>query len=103
MSEASQTEQKPAFEGGFGDRQRRPRGRGRGRRGDDKKEWVPCTKLGRLVKDGRIKRLEDIFLFSLPIKEEQIVDYFLPNLKDEGLSTYRIFSSKFLHICAMQS
>ena len=28
----------------------------------------PVTKLGRLVKDGKIKRLEDIYLFSLPIK-----------------------------------
>jgi len=65
------------------------RGRGRGRgdrrgRGDDKdKEWVPVTKLGRLVKDGKIKTIEEIYLFSLPIKEYQIVDFFLPKLKDE--------------------
>lgn len=26
------------------------------------------TKLGRLVKDGKIKRLEDIYLFAMPIK-----------------------------------
>jgi len=45
---------------------------------------VPCTKLGRLVKEGKIKRLEEIYLFSLPIKEAQIVDQFLgPSLKDE--------------------
>ena len=32
------------------------RGRGRGRRGgDDEKSWVPCTKLGRLVKEKKIK------------------------------------------------
>jgi len=32
-----------------------------------------------------IKRLEDIYLFSLPVKEYQIIDYFLPapKLKDE--------------------
>jgi len=32
-----------------------------------------------------IKRLEDIYLFSLPVKEYQIIDYFLPSpkLKDE--------------------
>jgi len=41
------------------------------------------TKLGRLVKDGKIKSIEHIYLFSLPIKEFQIVDHFLPNLKDE--------------------
>jgi small subunit ribosomal protein S2e len=45
---------------------------------------VPLTKLGRLVKDGRIKSLEQIYLFSLAIKEAPIIDYFLgEKLKDE--------------------
>jgi len=82
-------------EGGFG----RGRGRGRGDRGDrpggdrgggkprgrkedEKGEWTPVTKLGRLVKDGKIKSLEHIYLFSIPIKEHEIVDHFL-KLKDE--------------------
>jgi len=70
-------------------------GRGRGGRGDrrggkaEKAEgevWVPCTKLGRLVKDGKIKQLEEIYLHSLPVKEYQIIDYFLgTKLKDEVL------------------
>jgi small subunit ribosomal protein S2e len=66
------------------------RGRGRGprrggRRGgkSEEKEWQPVTKLGRLVKAGKIKSMEEIYLHSLPIKEYQIVDYFLPKLKDE--------------------
>ena len=68
----------------------RGRGRGRGGRGGGgkekatKDEWVPVTKLGRLVKDGKIKSVEEIFLFSLPIKEHQIVDHLLgPALRDE--------------------
>ena len=49
-------------------------------------QWIPVTKLGRLVKDGCIKRLEDIYLFSMPIKESQIIDQFLGgSLKDEVL------------------
>jgi len=45
---------------------------------------VPVTKLGRLVKSGKIKSLEDIYLFSMVIKESQIVDHFLgESLKDE--------------------
>jgi len=81
-----------AARGGFGargDRGRgdrgRGRGRGRGRRGGPKeeKEWQPVTKLGRLVKAGKIKSMEEIYLHSLPIKEFQIVDFFLPKLKDE--------------------
>ncbi|KAK5172039.1 40S ribosomal protein [Saxophila tyrrhenica] len=78
--------------GGFGSRgdrggdRGRGRGRGRGRRGgakSDEKEWQPVTKLGRLVKAGKIKSMEEIYLHSLPIKEYQIVDFFLPKLKDE--------------------
>ncbi|ROT79729.1 40S ribosomal protein S2 [Penaeus vannamei] len=42
--------------------------------------------LGRLVKDGKIRTLEEIYLFSLPIKEFEIIDFFLgPQLKDEVL------------------
>ena len=43
-------------------------GRGRGRGKEGEKEWVPVTKLGRLVRDGKIRTLEEIYLFSLPIK-----------------------------------
>merc|ERR1712115_170247 len=82
------------FRGGFGDRGRGGRGRGdrgrgrgdrgRGRgRGKEEKEWIPVTSLGRLVKDGKIKSMEEIYLFSLPIKEYQIVDILLPKLTDE--------------------
>ncbi|MDK2413437.1 hypothetical protein QHH03_30575, partial [Aphanizomenon sp. 202] len=47
---------------------------------------MPITKLGRLVKDGKIRTLEEIYLFSLPIKEFEIIDFFLgPQLKDEVL------------------
>ncbi|KAL8967025.1 MAG: hypothetical protein Q9197_005665, partial [Variospora fuerteventurae] len=81
-----------AARGGFGSRGDRggDRGRGRGRRGprrggqkSEEKEWQPVTKLGRLVKAGKIKSMEEIYLHSLPIKEYQIVDFFLPKLKDE--------------------
>lgn len=42
------------------------------------------TKLGRLVKEGKISSLEEIYLFSLPVKECEIVDHFLKaTLKDE--------------------
>lgn len=80
--------------GGFGARggeRGGERGRGRGgrrgpRRGagkSEEKEWQPVTKLGRLVKAGKIKSMEEIYLHSLPIKEFQIVDHFLDGLKDE--------------------
>merc|ERR1711898_41771 len=58
-------------------------GKGKGKGGGDKEEWIPCTKLGRLVKDGKIRTIDDIFYFSMPVKEYQIIDFFLPTLKDE--------------------
>ncbi|KAH6573571.1 hypothetical protein BASA50_004037 [Batrachochytrium salamandrivorans] len=75
-----------AFGRGRGERRGRrgDRGRGRGRgRDDENKAWVPVTKLGRLVLEGKIRSIEEVYLFSLPIKEFQIVDFFLPKLKDE--------------------
>lgn len=72
--------------GGFGRGGVAGRGRGGARRGgrrDEEKSWQPVTKLGRLVKAGKIKSIEEIYLHSLPIKEYQIVDLFLPALKDE--------------------
>uniref|UniRef100_A0A8I6A7W0 S5 DRBM domain-containing protein n=1 Tax=Rattus norvegicus TaxID=10116 RepID=A0A8I6A7W0_RAT len=61
------------------------RGGARGGKAEDK-EWIPVTKLGRLVKDMKIKSLEEIYLFSLPIKESEIIDFFLgASLKDEVL------------------
>lgn len=62
-------------------------GRGpRGKDGKDGKDWTPVTRLGRWVKEGKIKSLEEIYRMSLPIKEAEIIDHFIgPNLKDEVL------------------
>ena len=65
------------FKPGFGGRKR---GGGRKR---FEEEWIPCTKLGRLVKSGQIKSLEEIYVHSLPIKEYQIIDHFIKELSDE--------------------
>lgn len=47
------------------------------------KEWKPKTKLGRLVKEGKITSIEQIFMHGYKILEYEIVDYLLPNLKAE--------------------
>lgn len=52
----------------------------------ENKEWTPLTKLGRLVKKKEIISIAEIFYFSLPIKEQEIIDFFLESeLKDEVL------------------
>ncbi|CAH8256509.1 unnamed protein product [Arabidopsis lyrata] len=74
------------FGGGRGGgRDRGPRGRGRrGGRASEETKWVPVTKLGRLVLDNKITKLEEIYLHSLPVKEYQIIDLLVgPSLKDE--------------------
>jgi len=79
-------------EGGRGEgRGRGGRGFGRGRdakggkRGPVEEEWTPVTKLGRLVERGLVEKIEEIYRFSLPIKEAQIIDRLIPKdkLKEE--------------------
>jgi len=46
-------------------------------------EWVPRTRLGRLVKEGKIVSIKEIFDANMVIQEPEIVDYLLPDLKHE--------------------
>lgn len=61
--------------GGKSGNQRGGPGRSRGAKDEDK-EWTPVTKLGRLVKDGKIASMDEIYRYSMPVKEYQIIDYF---------------------------
>ncbi len=46
-------------------------------------EWVPRTKVGRMVKEGRITSIREIFELNFPILEPEIVDFLMPDLKHE--------------------
>jgi small subunit ribosomal protein S2e len=74
-------------EGGKGGDRGKGKGKGKGsRKGkrEDEDKWVPVTKLGRLVQMGKMKSMEQIYQHSLPVKEHQIVEFFLGSaLKDE--------------------
>jgi small subunit ribosomal protein S5 len=48
-------------------------------------EWVPKTRLGKLVRDGEITTMEQALESGLPIKEPELVDKLLPDLVDEVL------------------
>ncbi|HIH11931.1 TPA: 30S ribosomal protein S5 [Candidatus Woesearchaeota archaeon] len=48
-------------------------------------EWVPRTQLGRMVKEGKITSVDQIFELGLPIMEAEIVDTLLPGLEEDLL------------------
>ncbi|MEM2242764.1 MAG: 30S ribosomal protein S5, partial [Candidatus Bathyarchaeia archaeon] len=49
-------------------------------------QWVPRTRLGKLVQEGKITSIEEVFTEGLPIREPQIVDVLLPDLQEEVIN-----------------
>jgi len=52
-------------------------------RNEDLSSWVPRTRLGRLVAEGKISSMEDIFREGMRIREPEIVNILLPDLQEE--------------------
>ena len=48
-------------------------------------EWIPKTKLGELVQEGLIS-IEKIFQNNLVVKEKEIIDILLPQLKEDVIT-----------------
>ncbi len=48
-------------------------------------EWKPKTKIGLMVKNGEIKSIEEIFNMGKDIREVEIVDTLIPDIKDNVL------------------
>jgi small subunit ribosomal protein S5 len=48
--------------------------------------WTPVTRLGKMVQEGRITSLEEIFAQGLRIQEPEIVDLLLPGIQQEVLT-----------------
>jgi small subunit ribosomal protein S5 len=48
-------------------------------------EWIPQTRLGKLVAEGQIASMDEAIDSGLPIRESNIVDILLPELEDEVL------------------
>ncbi|MEA4956699.1 hypothetical protein SDC9_21475 [bioreactor metagenome] len=46
-------------------------------------DWEPKTKVGRMVKDGTITDIDEIFEKGLPIMELEIIDALVPDLEEE--------------------
>lgn len=48
-------------------------------------EWIPKTRLGKLVAEGKIKTMDDVLSSGLPIKEPEIIDVLIPELEEDIL------------------
>ncbi|OPY24701.1 MAG: 30S ribosomal protein S5 [Methanobacterium sp. PtaU1.Bin097] len=50
---------------------------------NDREDWEPKTNLGRMVKEGTITDIDEIFDRGLPIMELEIINSLLPDLEEE--------------------
>jgi len=57
-----------------------------GRRPDRESTWVPRTRLGKLIVEGKISTIEEVFREGLKIREPEIVNALLPDLKEEVIN-----------------
>jgi small subunit ribosomal protein S5 len=49
-------------------------------------QWVPRTRLGKMIQEGRITAIEEAFAGGLQVREPQIVDALLPDLHEEVIN-----------------
>lgn len=55
-------------------------------RDEERAEWVPKTRLGKMVRGGQITSMRDALATGLPLREPEIVDVLLPDLGDDVTS-----------------
>jgi len=48
--------------------------------------WTPRTRLGKMILEGKISSIEEVFTEGLTIREPEIVDVLLPDLQEEVIN-----------------
>lgn len=48
--------------------------------------WVPKTRLGKMIQEGKITNIDEVFLSGLKIVEPHVVDALLPDLQEEVIN-----------------
>ena len=48
--------------------------------------WMPRTRLGKMILEGQISSMEEVFMEGLKIREPEIVDLLLPDLQEEVIN-----------------
>jgi small subunit ribosomal protein S5 len=46
-------------------------------------EWNPKTRLGKIIRSGKITTMKDALKTGLPLREPEVVDLLIPDIKDE--------------------
>jgi len=49
-------------------------------------QWVPRTRLGKMIQEGRVTSIEEVFMAGMQIREPQIVNALLPDLQEEVIN-----------------
>jgi len=49
-------------------------------------QWVPRTRLGKMIQEGRITSIEEVFVGGLQVREPQILDTLIPDLQEEVIN-----------------
>ncbi len=65
---------------------RRRESRGRREEGQKLEQWIPRTTLGKMIQEGKVTSMEEIFMGGMRIGEAQIVDSLLPDLQEEVIN-----------------
>jgi small subunit ribosomal protein S5 len=55
-------------------------------RNEKVERWMPRTKLGRMILEGQISSIEELFMEGLRIREPEIVDVLLPGIQEEVIN-----------------
>ena len=58
----------------------------RARPAENLEQWVPKTRVGKMIQEGRITSIEEIFTSGFQLREPQIVDSLLPDLQEEVIN-----------------
>ena len=67
-------------------RGRRRDNRSRRQSSESVEEWVPRTRLGKMIQEGKITSIEEVFTAGLQMREPQIVDALVPDLQEEVIN-----------------
>ena len=65
---------------------RRRDNRSRRQSSESIEEWVPRTRLGKMIQEGKITSIEEVFTAGLQMREPQIVDSLVPDLQEEVIN-----------------